>query len=284
MFRTAAFLAIVLTSAVASADTAKTVTAALENIVSGVADVPESWGPPRYASNSNVETAAKTVSEARDGSVDAGDARKVVVGISTDKTAAWINSDIAQFTVCGEGDCDHRKPEGWWHATALFEIKSEKLNGTQPVAWQIIEPVSGKDQAAALKKGLEQPKLDEGIDKGAEEPAKLFKDTLGDPKKLAATVSDRKDAVMYGSELAERYVGGAKIKSQLAKWNLGFTIKGGVQAGITKSGTVAFVGAYVASKSMKNPTAAQSPYRVFAIYEKTITSWKLVSLHFAFTN
>jgi hypothetical protein len=278
MLRTAALLAIVLTSTVAAADTAKDVTSALENIVSGVADLPESWAPPRYVSDSTVDTAPKSASDARDGSVDTGDARKVVVGISTDKTAAWINSDIAQFSICGEGDCDHRKPEGWWHATALFEIKNQ-----QPVAWQIVEPVAGKDQAAALKNGVAVEKLDEKIDKGAEDPAKLFKDTLGDPKKLAATVSDRKDAVMYGSELGERYVGGAKIKSQLAKWNLGFTIKGGVQAGITKSGTVAFVAASVASKSMKNPNAASSPYRVFAIYEKTITAWRLVSLHFAFT-
>jgi hypothetical protein len=88
---------------------------------------------------------------------------------------------------------------------------------------------------------------------------------------------------MYGSELGERFVGGAKIKSQLATWNLGFTVKGGVQAGITQSQTVAFVAAYVDAKSVKNPKGAVSPYRVFAIYEKTLLSWRLVSLHFAFT-
>ena len=57
----------------------------------------------------------------------------------------------------------------------------------------------------------------------------------------------------------------------------------GVQAGLTKSQTVAFVAAVVEATSVKNPKAKPSPYRVFAIYEKTITSWKLVSLHFGFT-
>ncbi|HTL32158.1 MAG TPA: hypothetical protein VL326_03480 [Kofleriaceae bacterium] len=279
MLRTVTVLAIVLTSTLAAADTAKDVTGALESIVSGVDEPGDKMSPPRYASGSGVAVSPASFGEARDSSVDSGEARKVVVGVSADKTAAWINADVAQFSICGDETCPkHPKPEGWYHATTLFEVK-----GPQPVAWQIVEPVSGKDQAAALKKGLDLQKLDEKIDKGAEDPAKLFKDTLGDPKKLAATVSDRKDAVMYGSELAERYVGGAKIKSQLAKWNLGFTVKGGVQAGITKSQTVAFVAAYVDAKSVKNPSGAVSPYRVFAIYEKTITSWKLVSLHFAFT-
>ena len=278
MFRTAAFLAIVLASAAASADTAKDVTSALASIVSNVDSPPETMTAPRYASGSSVSISPATVAEARDSSMDIGTPKKVVVGISTDKTAAWINTDIAEYMVCGEGDC-YKKPDAWWHATALFEVK-----GPQPVAWQIVEPVSGKDQATALKKGVAVEKLDEKIDKGAEDAAQLFKDTLGDPKRLAATVSDRKDAVMYGSELAERYVGGAKIKSQLAKWNLNFAIKGGVQAGVTKSGTVAFVAASVAATSIKNPKIAPSPYRVFAIYEKTITSWRLVSLHFAFTH
>jgi hypothetical protein len=276
MLRTAALLSIVLASTVVAADPAKDVTSALESIVTGAAPVSEKMKPPRYASGFGVEVSPSSVEDARDTSVDIGHAKKVVVAISADKTAAWINADIAEFSVCGMGDC-YKKAEGWRHATALFEIKD-----TQPVAWQIMNPVTGKEQAAEIKKGLKLHDIAEQIDKGAEEPAKLFKESMANPKTLAATVSDRKDAVMYGSELAERYVGGAKIKSQLAKWNLGFTVKGGIQAGITKGQTVAFVGAYVDAKSMKNPKAASSPYRVFAIYEKTITSWKLVSLHFAF--
>ena len=279
MLRTAALLAIVLTSTSALADTAKDVTTALGYLTGGAAPPPEDMKPPRFAvSGGGADVAPTSVEDSRSSTSDIGEPRKVVVGISGDKTAAWINSDIAEFMVCGDSRDCYKKPESWSHATALFEIK-----GTQPVAWQIISPVTGKEQAAALAKGVKLPALDEKIDKGAEDPAKLFKDTLGDPKKLAATVSDRKDAVMYGSELAERYVGGAKIKSQLAKWNLSFKVTSGVQAGITKSQTVAFVAAIVEASSVKNPKAKPSPYRVFAIYEKTITSWKLVSLHFGFT-
>jgi hypothetical protein len=270
----------VLTSTLAAADTAKDVTKALDSIVSSAGPAPENIGVPRFALTDGSPAASPSnIDQARVGMPENAASKKPVVGISADKTAVWINADVAEEIVCRDMGCDQEKAKGWWHATALFEVKGPTI-----VAWQIAKTVAGKDQAAAIKKGVSLDGLDERVDKGSEDPVKLFKDTLGDPKKLAATVSDRKDAVMYGSELGERFVGGAKIKSQLAKWNLGFTVTGGVQSGLTKSQTVAFVAANVEAKSMKNPKAAASPYRVFAIYEKTVLSWRLVSLHFAFTS
>ena len=110
---------------------------------------------------------------------------------------------------------------------------------------------------------------------------KKFEATLGDPKALAASVSARKDVVLYGSEFAERYVGAA-AKAQLAKWNLAFKVQGGIQAGVGAAKTIAWVAANVDASSIKNPKAATTPYQLFAIYEQTGADWQLVAAHFAF--
>jgi hypothetical protein len=164
-----------------------------------------------------------------------------------------------------------------WHATALYD-------GTQILVWHIARVVKGKEQAAALKKGTTPPKLDKKIAAGAEELVKVFETTIGDPKTLGATVSDRKDVALYGNEPKERTVGGAKVKAKLAAWKLGFTVRDGIHAGLTSSKTVGWVAANVDAKSAQKPKDKPVPYRVLFLYEKKGADWKLVNAHFSFVD
>ena len=115
---------------------------------------------------------------------------------------------------------------------------------------------------------------------GADAVALLFETTMGNPKLLANTVSTRKETVLLGSELSERYTG-AQVKAQLTSWNLVFKVRDGVRAGVSKSGKLAWVAANVDAGQPKRPKAKPIPYRVFAIYELTGTEWKLVQLQFS---
>lgn len=274
--RRTVLLAITLICSVAHADPKSDLTDMVGHWLSGVVGPPEGAAPRFAVFDGSVSVSPSSLAEAIGSQPDTANPDKVVVAISTDKTAAWMTSDIAEAAVCGDETCTG-KPDGWYHLTALFEIKDKK-----PVAFLIERPITGKAQAAAMKKGVKLDAVAKGIDKGAEDVATLFQTSIADPKALAATVSDRKDTVMYGSELGERFVGGAKVKSQLAKWNLAFKVRDGIQAGLTASTTVAWVSATVDATPVKKPKATPTPYRVMAIYEKTITSWKLVSLQFAF--
>ena len=116
---------------------------------------------------------------------------------------------------------------------------------------------------------------------GAEGVVALFETTILESRTLAGTVSDRKDVVLYGSESAERYVTGAKAKAQLTKWQLGFAVRDGVQAGLSANKQVAWVAANVDARSLKRPKDKPLPYRVLFVYEKAGDAWKLVLLHFS---
>lgn len=141
--------------------------------------------------------------------------------------------------------------------------------------------MTAKDQAFLVKKGVQPDVLPKEI-AGAEDVVKVFEASLGDPKAFAATVSDRADVVLYGSELAERTVGGAKVKAKLSAWKLAFKVRDGIQAGVTKSRRVAWVAANVDATSTKKPKNPSEPYRVLALYEKTGSEWKLVQAQFSF--
>lgn len=206
------------------------------------------------------------------------DARKRVIAISADQTAAWIAADLAGFDYCGDCAMAKRPVDAWLHGTMLIELGAPWT----PVAAHLAFTVDGKRQAAAEKAGATLPALPPRDNEDADEVARQFMTTMAVPALLAASVSDRKDVVLYGSGLSERYVGGAKVRAQLKKWALVFTVRDGVHAGLTRSKTVAWVAANVDAISAKKATGKPSPYRVLAIYERTRGAWKLVQLHFAF--
>lgn len=201
-----------------------------------------------------------------------------VTALSSDGTALWVAADVKgvpQRDDCAPGPCPPNK-DAPHHATGLLE---KGAKGWDWVAWHITRPVDAKEEAQ-LRGQVKVDKLARSIS-GAEEAVAVFEASLEDPKALADSVSDRKDVVLYGSDSAERTVGGAKVKAKLAAWKLTFKILDGVQAGVTANKTVAFVAANVEATSLKNPKAPVAPYRVMAIYEKTGTTWKLVQANFS---
>lgn len=205
------------------------------------------------------------------------DTNKTIVATAADPDTAWISTHLgSHFADCGKAGCAKQAADSWLRATALFE----KSNGTwQPVAWSITPAIPGTAQQDALDQNIVPDAISRNTT-GADDVAKLFEGSIGDPKKFAATFSDRKEVVMFGSELAERYVG-KQAKSQITAWNFTFAVRDGVRAGMSKSGNVAWVAANVDAKPIKAPKTKALPFRAFALYEKTGTDWKLVSLQFS---
>jgi hypothetical protein len=207
------------------------------------------------------------------------EAKKRIYAVAADKKSAWVAADLAQWGYCG--DCGMRsndKVDAWAHGTMLVELGPT----WRPLAWHEGYTVTDAAQAKALKQGVALPELPPQ-DAGDEEPVvELFMATLGDPAAMAKTVSDRKDVVLYGSNLPERYVGGAAVRAQLTKWGLAFKLRDGVHAGLTSSKTVAWVAANLDATIAKKPKSKPSPYRALFIYEKQGDAWRLVQAHFSF--
>jgi SnoaL-like domain len=193
------------------------------------------------------------------------------VALSSDAKSGWVTADVQGKWPCAVIGCKENTTT--FHATMVFEADRP----WHPVALDLANPHSGKD---AAKLGA-PPAITRQIDAGAEEAAKLFESTIGDVKALTATVSDRKEAVLFGSELAEKYVGTAAIKSTLTRWNLTFKVRDGVQAGVTSDKTLAWVAANVDATSAKTPTAKPTPYVALFVYEKVDTTWRLVVAQFS---
>jgi hypothetical protein len=233
---------------------------------------------PKFAFTSNVTVEQPSnATEALVGLPEVGvvDASKTIVGTS-DPDTAWISTHIGEHFACSKAGCAKDAPDGWLRATVLME----RSNGQwQPTAWSITPPIVGTSQQDALDANVMPDKLGRNTT-GADAVAKQFEDTIGDPKKLAASISDRKEVVMFGSELPERFVGKA-AKQQITGWNFAFTVRDGVRAGMSKSGNVAWVAANVDARPAANKKAKALPFRVFAIYEKTGSDWKIVSVQFS---
>ncbi len=199
------------------------------------------------------------------------------VAFSANGEAAWIAADLATYDICGDETCPKTpKPAARYHATALFTGGAP----WQPVMWHLSYVFDGKEYAAAVA----HDELDPVVDKvtKADDVVALFRTSMADPAALIKTVSSRADVVLYGTDRKERYVGGKKVAATLKKWSLAFTVRDGVQAGTTASGTVAWVAANVDAVSSKKPGAKPSPYRVTVLYEKTDAGWKAVVIHFSF--
>lgn len=230
---------------------------------------PQNFDPPRFAFSDQSPyisraggTATYEGSKAEKG--------KTIKADAADGSAFWIASDVRGLGLCGLNDCPKGDKGKLMHVTALFNKEGKA------VVWHIARAVTAKEQKAAMAEDIKPDTFDKGIDKGAEDAAKLFETTIGDGKALAATVSDRNDVVLYGSEPTERYVGGAKVKGQLAKWNLVLKPSSGIQAGTV--GSIAWVAANVEAQPKKGSKAKPVPYRALFLYE----GGKLVNAHFSF--
>jgi hypothetical protein len=250
------------------------VIARLEAIASKSARTPSDTPKFAFTGNLSLEHPA-SLDEATMGMPDVAivDKAKTVV-VTADPDTAWVSAHLGEYTGCAKDACAKQQPDTWLRASALFE----RVNGTwQPTAWAITPSIPSSSQQDAMEDNIVPDKLARDI-AGAEDAVKVFESTIGDPKQFSATFSDRKEAVMFGSELPERYVG-AKAKSQLAAWGFSFKVRDGVRAGVSKSGNIAWVAANVDAKSKK--LAKTFPFRVFVLYEKIATTWKIVQLQFS---
>ncbi len=201
-----------------------------------------------------------------------------VIAFSSDGTVAWFAADVKanpKPDECTPACKPSKEPPK--HTTGVLE-KGPKVWAF--TAWHIAPPVTAKLEAAYRRGNVKLDEIARSVT-GAEDVAALFESSIQDPKALIDSVSDRSDVVLYGSEAAERTVGGAKVKARLAAWKLSFKVKDGVRAGLTANKTVAYVAANVDATSLKKPKDKPLPYRLLAIYEKTGTQWKLVSAQFS---
>lgn len=209
-------------------------------------------------------------------------AEQIVVGQTADKQVAWVAGDAGRDeSACGSVHCSKVPPlVDVRHGVVLIEADAKAPTGWRHVAWMYGKPVSAKEQAAAG--GKAPSPIATSIEPGAEDVAKLFETSLADPEALARSVSKRKDVVLYGSELAERTVGGAKVSTKLASWKLVLKPRDGIAAGLTTNKAVAWVAANLDATSRKKPAGKPTPYRVLFLYEKTRGAWQLVHAQFAF--
>jgi hypothetical protein len=195
-----------------------------------------------------------------------------VIGMTADKGAIWIAADIAVMQPCGGLDGCVGAAAGETDYVTMLVDAGKPL---QPVALSVATPFPDSD---AFKKKLAP--ITRAIDPDAAVPAKQAEATLGDPAAFAATVSDRKEVVLYGSN-KEKSVGGAAVKAKLLAWNLAFKVRDGVRAGVSANKDVAWVMVNVDTVPAKKPTAKPIPYRAMLFYELTGTDWKLVSAQFS---
>jgi hypothetical protein len=201
---------------------------------------------------------------------------RLAIARTDDGKAAWLAADIRFVGDCGGPGCGVTLDRA--HLTAVYERDQD---GWAPVVWNIATTVSADRHADAVKAGTTLDPIPSNID-GADAAVKVFQSTIGDPKALAQTVSDRKDVVLYGSEDGERFTGAAQVKAQLASWRLAFKVHDGVRAGLTANGNVAWVAANVDATPSSKPKAKPMPYRALFVYEHRGDRWMLVQAQFSF--
>ncbi len=270
MRRALAIVALCAPLAASAGEPGSDVSGRLEQLASRAAGVQADAPKFAFTGNLTLEHPA-SFAEATMGLPDVAtaDPAKTFVVMADDNTA-WISTQL------GEHYGGETKPESWLRAIALFE----KTNGAwQPTAWSITPSIPSTSQQDAIDDGVGPDKLARDT-AGADDVVRVFEATIVDPKSFAKTFSDRKEAVLFGSELPERYVG-AKAKAQLAAWSFTFTVRDGVRAGISKSGHVAWVAANVDAKSPRRPKDKPIPFRIFVLYEKIATTWKVVQMQFS---
>jgi hypothetical protein len=278
---------VVLVGALAWAGTPDPIAKLFAGLASEGGAVPAAVKPPRFAFTLD------------DTSVDSHDlgslrfannlpsettAAKPTIATSADGKATWITTNLAVVKACAEiiddstGDAEHYRPDycrkldtnAWFRGAAVFERAGVQW---QPVAWHVYGRRFGQAKATAPL-----AKLERAVDKGAEDAVTSFETTLGDPKAFAATVSDRGDVTLAGSEKAELVIGGANVRATLAKWGLAFKVHDALRAGVTASASVVWIAANLeASKAKQKPAL----YRALIVYERGAKSWQIVQLSFS---
>lgn len=203
--------------------------------------------------------------------------RQPIVGVSRDGKAAWLASEVdVWMPLTSEADdVPNRKPDGFLHATAVVDGGPSWSWVMWHAGWTSFRKQPRPKLLAKL------PAVTDQISGDAAPVVAHARATLADPQKLAASVDDRKDAVLLGSAPKERYAGTKDVRATLLRWKLAFQVQGGVAAGLTSSKSVAWVAANVDARPHDKPQAKATPYRVTLVYEQVGGAWKLVALQFS---
>jgi hypothetical protein len=195
----------------------------------------------------------------------------VVVGLAADGHAGWVAADTGVIMACGMEGCAKILRDAAREATVKPPFHHTALVEDGKVLFLHIGS-TGKGVGIGLP-------METQIADDARPVVEQFQKSIADPKALAATISARKDVVLYGTEPTERFVGGAAARATLLKWDLSLAVQGGIRAGVTRSKAVAWIAADVEARSAKSKTTL--PYRLTVVYEKTGAEWKIVQLHFS---
>jgi len=249
-------------------------------LTSGATDTAVRFG----IDSKGVNASARTWADADHDIRDLAQVKDPTIGTASDGKAAWAATVSRRAMQCHglSGTFDQCKSfeDPPVNVLALFDKLGKKWN---PIAVHSAVPVTAKDQAKQVADGAKLAAIPNAIDASAQGAVTAFKAGLADPKALAASVSKRADAVLFGSAPKEKFVGGARVAATLAKWNLTFTIRDGITAGTTSSKTVAWVAANVDARPAGKSAASATPYRLMCIYElDKANAWKLVAIAFSF--
>ncbi len=227
---------------------------------SGVHASPKSWDDADTDRIDLIELDAPTIATAADGKAVwvATHARRAV-------QCAGLTGTVKQ---CGD-------PKDTIEVTLLYEQAGKKW---RPVA---VHSAHAMTDADAAKAAIALDAIPKRIGPDAQAAVDVFTASLADPKAFAASVSDRKDAVLTGSGPGEKYVGGAKLKATLQGWKLAFTVHDGIAAGTTASKSVAWVAANLDARPVGKPDAKPTAYRALMLYEHEGSAWRLVAAQFS---
>lgn len=242
----------------------------------GLGVAPEGRAPPQVVIHDRVILAPPSYDGILGPWAHHGVVAAPVIGTTADGKVAWIATDLGFFELCGMAGCQRDPPIAETHATALFE---RGPHGWQPIAWDFARVLPGKEEA--LAKQHPPAAIPRAIAAGADDVVRQVTAALGSPAALAKLVSDRKDAVLYGSARKERFVGGAAARAKLLAWKLPLVLRDGVAAGLTSDKAAAWL---VANVDATAPGARPTAYRLFAICERTPAGWRIVALNFSIPN
>ena len=206
-----------------------------------------------------------------------------IIATSTDGTAVWAALLVRSAPQCAGlagtlAQCDDPKQPSL-HVLLLLDRSAKTWS---PIAVHSALPLTDKAITQLVADGVQLAPLPKQASADAAPAVAAFSQSLGDPKLLAASVSDRKDAVLFGSAPGERVVGGKAVAAQLASWKLALTARDGIAAGTSSSKNVAWVAANVDARPFGKPDAKPASYRVLALYERTGAAWKLVAIEFSY--
>lgn len=181
-------------------------------------------------------------------------AKNVATATSKDKRSFWASADLTTAA-------DAKTVIG--HASALWE-RLDKDKDYKLVAFALVPTATGKQQKAAITKGIAPAKVKDANGASGEYFMTIFGGAFG--SNPGDSVSNRKDVVVFGSAPNERYVGGGKAGTTITSWKQMFSVRDGITSGLTKGG-ILWIIVNLDARPQDKDKAKPVPYRAFLIFE-----------------